>query len=50
VASPDPSPDITREAFRRQRRGRNRWLGLAIAGLCALFFVLAMTKFGATLR
>jgi len=46
---PDDAP-LSAAEFRRRRRARNLALGLAFAGLGVLFFVMAMARFGATLR
>ena len=41
---PLPQRDVQKE--RRARRGRNIALGLAVGGLCLLFYAVTIVKFG----
>lgn len=35
------------QAFLLRRKGRNRAIGLSLAGLCVLFFLITLAKLGA---
>jgi hypothetical protein len=38
------SVDVVSEEFLRRRRGRNIAIGLLLAGLCALFFIITVVR------
>lgn len=42
TAQPDAAPDLTE--YRARQRGRNRALGLILAFLAVLFFVITLVK------
>lgn len=44
---PPPLPPEKAREFRVRRRGRNRALMLALAGICILFYAVAMVKLAA---